>query len=78
MKAADLNGTHLGRTITVTTPEGEVTGMLAGVEHAADLIDDSNIMDVTPRYALGQPRVVITIAGWGGRTFSPRAEVTVQ
>ena len=77
MKLKDLAGEHLGQTVTITTPDASVTGVLAGVEHHCDLIDVSTITDAIAnesRYAPGRSYVAVTIAGWGSRDFSPNAE----
>lgn len=40
MRVADLNGTHLGKTITVTTKHETITGTLWDVTHEASRITD--------------------------------------
>lgn len=43
---ADLNGRHLGKTITVTSPEGwEATGVLRHVEHTTHMITVDTLLD---------------------------------
>lgn len=40
MHVADLNGTHVGKTITVTTKHQTITGTLYRVDHDSDRISD--------------------------------------
>lgn len=77
MRADDLSSEHLGETVTLETPEGAVTGMLCAVRHEADLIDDSDMMDATPRYVLGGCSTHLTLAGWGERQIAGYAEVAI-
>lgn len=42
MKAQELNGTHLGRLITVTENGNSATGKLSKIEHQGNIINDQS------------------------------------
>lgn len=77
MKAEDLTADHLGETITLGTPEGIVTGLLCGVRHEADLVEDRRIFDEIGTYCLSRQRTYLTLAGWGERQIKRDAEITI-
>lgn len=77
MHVGELTLKHLGETITITTGDASVTGLLAGIHHECQLISDPYIGDPTERFVVGPTASTITISGWGPRTFSPHHECTV-
>ncbi|GAA5229247.1 hypothetical protein [Arthrobacter cryoconiti] len=59
MKATELNGNHIGKTITVKTKNTEATGVLQGFAHDTDTINDSSFGRES--WALGKTSTTITL-----------------
>lgn len=38
IRADELSGKHMGKTVTIRRDDADVTGILAGIGHQADLI----------------------------------------
>lgn len=77
MKLGDLNHEHLGKRITITGRDSTITGVLSGVHHEAQLIEDGPLFGGEPRYMLGRPITRVTIQGWGARRLTPDTECEV-
>lgn len=59
---ADLNATHLGKHITVTSPEGwEATGVLYSAEHTAPQVDVGTLKELDPQWIPGRPATVLEV-----------------
>jgi hypothetical protein len=80
MKAGELTSEHLGKDIVVTDESRSWTrigrGMLAGVNHSADIISEKAFGDAESTYALGQRRVFIHFIE--GSTMVVRSEAHVE
>ena len=53
MKIHDLNGTHIGQDLTVTSPTMEYRGTLASVLHEGDIISEHTMCGVS-NYSVGR------------------------
>jgi hypothetical protein len=77
MKAQELNGTHLGQRMTVTSNGNSVTGVLGRVDHNGDILTETNFAEL-PREVLGRKWVHLVFLGITTTTCNPEAEVTVH
>lgn len=77
MKASELNGTHLGRRITVTENRNSATGKLRDIEHKSDIINDTTFSGESFE-SLGATWVVLHLFGNHTMTVNPGAEVTIH
>ena len=80
MKLKDLSGDHLGRKIKITAADSTVEGLLIGIDHSCDLIEDSTFADAAKgvtRYSIGRRYADVHIEGWGQRRFSGEAECEI-
>jgi len=75
MKASELNGTHLGRYLTVHENGNSITGELARVDHQAVVITEAQVGG-TSQERLGRQWVDLEFLGGYRATVTPRAEVT--
>lgn len=59
---ADLNATHLGKHITVTSREGwEASGVLYSAEHNAPQVDVGTLKELDPQRIPGRPATVLEV-----------------
>ena len=60
MNVNELNGSHVGRKVTATLADRDVqvTGVLAGIHHAADAMTEMNLGGVA-KTLMGQPYTVL-------------------
>ena len=75
MKAQELNGTHLGQAVQVQIGDATITDTIQGVEHDADLIDETRLCDNNTRHTLGRRRVRINFTRYGPVHVEPGAEI---
>ena len=59
MKAQELNGTHLGKTVTAKIGHATITDVLTGVDHKADLISDGIFSAEYSSWSIGRPRITL-------------------
>ena len=81
MQLKDLSGDHLCRKVKITAADSSVEGLLVGIEHSCELIDDSTWGDAAQgvtRYTPGRRYADVTIEGWGKRRFLGDAECEVE
>jgi hypothetical protein len=78
MKAQELNGTHLGATLTANIDHASITDVLTGVSHEADLIMEFPLTGNRPTYSLGRQTVRLKFLTAGEVKADERAEVTIQ
>jgi hypothetical protein len=74
MKAADLNGTHIGRLVIVTDGGNSITGELSRVNHQGTVITVNPWME-PPREVLGRLWVTLEFLGGFTANVTPAAEV---
>lgn len=77
LTAKDLSRAHLGKTITLRSGLGEMTGILAGVDHWADVVSVATFSEPSQE-ALGRAHTTITLLGWGASGVSPDTRVEVR
>lgn len=81
MKATELNGTHLGRTMTVKIGRASVTDVLTGVRHSADLISMGlPLMSANGREetAVGRKHITLELQAAGDVRADIDSEVTIH
>jgi hypothetical protein len=81
MKAQELNGTHLGKRLTVNIGHASITDVLSGVSVTADLIQDGPIFGTNsnrPQYVLGRTHVTLAFLTTGTTQSDPDTEVTIH
>lgn len=80
MKAQELNGTHIGKTLAVIVAPGPVTisGPLAGVRHEAARISERKVCQAEETFVLCRPDVTLTFIDGTSTTVSPEAKVSVS
>lgn len=77
MRAEQLSGIHMGRRITITSDGAEVTGILAGINHEADLITDQSLCEPEPSLMPGRITLRIQV-GYMGITVERDQIVTLH
>jgi hypothetical protein len=79
MKAAEINGAHIGCKIRITNGTGyELTDTLTGAQHEADLIDDRKLSDAEPRWVIGRRTITLTFLHAGHVELSDIIELEVM
>lgn len=77
MKIHDLNGTHVGQELTVTSPSMEYRGVLASVHHEGDIISETSLAGPTS-HSVGRRHSQLTFASGDVFNFYDDTLVTVQ
>lgn len=77
MKIHDLNGTHVGQELTVTSPTMEYRGVLASVQHEADIITEQAICS-TENYHAGRRRSHLRFVNGDTFNFNDTTLVTAH
>jgi hypothetical protein len=77
MKASDLNGTHLGRHVTVTEGFNSVNGKLARIEHLSEVVTDQPFMGL-PTETINRTFVHLEFLGHFTANVTPNAEATIN
>ncbi len=78
MKAVELNGLDLGKTLAVAGQQIAAAGVLAGVHHEADLVSERQVGDVQETYSIGRTHVALTFSNGSVVRVEPGAEVEMQ
>lgn len=60
-EAKYLSGADLGKTITITKGEQEITGMLSGITHTGNLICDESLCTAERTCSIGRADIIIEI-----------------
>lgn len=71
-----LDGTYLGKRVIVVDGEVGCSGVLAGISHEADIIEE-HVLGGNPYYMTGRSRVVLTLTNRSTIRVSPDADVEV-
>jgi hypothetical protein len=74
MKAADLNGTHIGQAISIKLDEASLTDVLAEITHQASLIDDRK-MDGAENWVQGRRHTHLRFMRLGSMSIDPESVV---
>ena len=61
IRADELSGKHMGHTITIRRDDADITGILAGIGHQADLITSQALCQPIPSITAGRITYTITI-----------------
>lgn len=69
LELADLGGRDLGRTITIPTSEGEVTGLLVEIKQRIEVEDLIALRGQGVARSKSRPVTTITLRGWAPRDF---------
>lgn len=75
IRVDELSGQHIGKTVTIRRDDADITGVLAGIGHTADLITDQAICEPVPRVIAGNITYRITI---GTMPLGVRADEVVS
>ena len=76
---SELAGAHLGKTVTIATDDGDVTGLLLGANHQANVNETYGYGAKKPVARLiVEQRVFVTLKGWGERGFWPTTKATIH
>jgi hypothetical protein len=77
----ELNGTHLGKKVTITDAKGTgvtVSGDLYDVRHEADKISDVRVGALNDEILIGRIRTHVNIGGRSNLTVSQWATFTIE
>jgi len=80
-EARYLSGNDIGKTVSIQYGEGELTGTLAAVEHAANLITEERLCSTETTYTLGPSRTrleILTEDGLAQASVKPQHPVTIS
>ena len=77
LTAEELSGKHMGHRITIIHDGVEVTGILAGIDHATDLITDRKLCEAEPTLMAGQTTLNISV-GFMPLRVAPGQRVTIH
>lgn len=75
IRADELSGKHMGKTVTIYHDDAAITGILAGITHTADLITNRALCQPVPSITAGRIEYAITI---GTMTLNVRADERVS
>lgn len=78
MKAIELNGNHIGKTITMKKGADTITAVMRGVEHIAETLIDGRLYDAVPDVVTGRRETTITFLNFGVVQVDPDTEVVVN
>lgn len=76
MKAAELNGTHIGKRVSVEGRTTDAAGTLGEVTHKADVIVDQVVFGRTD-YSVGMQQVVLKFLNGSTLITEPGADVAL-
>lgn len=76
-RADQLSGEHIGRRVTLTTDGAEVAGILAGINHEADLITNQSLCEAEPTLMPGHVTLRIQV-GYMTVIVEPDQMVTLR
>ena len=77
MKATELTGDHIGKTITATIGRASVTDVLVGIASSADLIQ-MGFFAAEPEYAIGRRTIILQFASVGEVKARESTEITIH
>jgi hypothetical protein len=77
MKATELNGEHLGRTLTANIGRASVTDVLIGIDSSADVIQ-MGFLSATPDYVIGRRTITLSFANVGEVKANEATEITIH
>jgi len=72
MKVQEVNATHIGQALTVTSPDMEFKGVLASVRHDAELIEETPLGGATD-YSIGRRLTILKFTNGDTLNFKDEA-----